>query len=331
MRDQDRTALYRLYGAAGELLYVGISDDYERRWGQHSRKPWWPLVARQTIDWFGTLAEALDAEKAAIKAEKPKYNVTHGTYPARRSEPKPDSGREPEVFPADERAGWPTPEDAARIEAKRARIRAEYEPLIAAARPADREGLKQGMGIQLTVAGVPPFTAEQRRRLRPILAGGLDFLATETPAERARRKLDQARARLEKARSRFAILNTEQPCSCHEWHDVADIADWTQGSGGGPRHARPVREIVATDDIWERSETDHATLTAGIREAGGITCGHALLATTYLDGHVGLNNGLHRWAVAAELGIKRVPVEMQRETEDAAPPWGLDFLSPPLA
>jgi ParB-like chromosome segregation protein Spo0J len=31
---------------------------------------------------------------------------------------------------------------------------------------------------------------------------------------------------------------------------------------------------------------------------------------TFLDGRVSLDNGVHRWAVAVELGITRVPVEM---------------------
>lgn len=39
----------------------------------------------------------------------------------------------------------------------------------------------------------------------------------------------------------------ERRCECHEWHDVEAIGDWVQGSGGGRAHARPVREIVATD------------------------------------------------------------------------------------
>jgi hypothetical protein len=46
-----------------------------------------------------------------------------------------------------------------------------------------------------------------------------------------------------------------------------------------------------------------------------------LLATTYLDGHVGLNNDVHRWAVAVELGIEYVPVEMLYEQEPAWPRW----------
>ena len=109
-------------------------------------------------------------------------------------------------------------------------------------------------------------------------------------------------------------------CNCHEWYDVAEIGDWTQGSGGEPRHARPVRQIVAIDDIWKRSDTDHETLLAGIRVAGGIACKCALMATSYIDGHIGLNNGVHRWAVAVELGIERVPVEMLHEQESLWPP-----------
>lgn len=115
-------------------------------------------------------------------------------------------------------------------------------------------------------------------------------------------------------------------CGCHRWYGVAEIGEWTQGSGGGPLHARPVREIVATDKIWERSETDRETLRGAIHAARGIVCEHALLATTYLDGHVGLNNGVHRWAVADELGIERVPVEMQHEHEPVWPSWD-DFSS----
>ena len=115
-------------------------------------------------------------------------------------------------------------------------------------------------------------------------------------------------------------------CDCHEWYEVTKIGEWTQGSAGGPLHARPIHEIVATDNIWERSETDHETLLAEVRESGGINCEYALLATTYLDGHIGLNNGVHRWAIASELGIERIPVEMQNEQEEAAwPSWDLSL------
>jgi hypothetical protein len=115
------------------------------------------------------------------------------------------------------------------------------------------------------------------------------------------------------------------------------MGNWTQGSGGGRAHARPARELAADPTIWERSEfaheADHALplaerarlahekLTALIRDAGGIACGHALTATTYLDGETGLNDGIHRWAVASELGVTRAPVKMQREREEVPGSW----------
>jgi predicted GIY-YIG superfamily endonuclease len=83
--DHQRTALYRLYDAKGDLLYVGISKDFGQRWKQHaSSQPWWFKVQRQTVEWYETRNSALDAEAAAIKAERPAFNVIHavGKVPA---------------------------------------------------------------------------------------------------------------------------------------------------------------------------------------------------------------------------------------------------------
>jgi hypothetical protein len=72
------TALYRLSDAAGELLYMGISDDPLRRWGEHAGdRQWWPSVANLSLEWFGSRPAALKAEALAIRAEEPKYNVLH--------------------------------------------------------------------------------------------------------------------------------------------------------------------------------------------------------------------------------------------------------------
>jgi hypothetical protein len=60
-------------------------------------------------------------------------------------------------------------------------------------------------------------------------------------------------------------------------------------------------------------------MTGRIRAAGGITCDYALDARTLLSGGVELADSRHRWAVADELGIGVVPVEMRTETE---PAWG---------
>jgi len=72
----ERTALYRLYGASGRLLYVGIADNPERRWGQHSRdKAWWPEVEGRTCEWFDTRGQAERHEREAVQKENPMHNA----------------------------------------------------------------------------------------------------------------------------------------------------------------------------------------------------------------------------------------------------------------
>lgn len=73
-----RTALYRLYGRSGYLLYVGITSDPAARFSQHKAdKPWWPKVARKTVEWYGSREAAAAAEIAAIRAREPRYNREH--------------------------------------------------------------------------------------------------------------------------------------------------------------------------------------------------------------------------------------------------------------
>ncbi|MEU3665778.1 GIY-YIG nuclease family protein [Streptomyces virginiae] len=75
-----RTALYRLRNDRCRLLYVGISDAPLRRWPEHAKdKEWWPEVADFSLEWFESRGAALAAEAAAIRAEAPKYNVTHNS------------------------------------------------------------------------------------------------------------------------------------------------------------------------------------------------------------------------------------------------------------
>lgn len=70
------TALYRLYDAGGQLLYVGIAANPGGRWTQHaSTQTWWPQVSTKTLAWFPTRREALDAESVAIRSESPAYNA----------------------------------------------------------------------------------------------------------------------------------------------------------------------------------------------------------------------------------------------------------------
>ena len=73
-----RTALYRLYGANDQLLYIGASGNLETRWKTHAKERlWWPEVARRELTWYDTRAEATRAEKRAIEVERPKYNILH--------------------------------------------------------------------------------------------------------------------------------------------------------------------------------------------------------------------------------------------------------------
>lgn len=74
----ERTALYRLYDANEQLLYVGITNDPPSRMVQHAGdKTWWPQVAQHSIEWLDSREAALDAERSAIITERPRYNHTH--------------------------------------------------------------------------------------------------------------------------------------------------------------------------------------------------------------------------------------------------------------
>ncbi len=70
-------------------------------------------------------------------------------------------------------------------------------------------------------------------------------------------------------------------------------------------------------DIWgdRRCRLGHAELASLICAAEGITYEHALTARKLPSGRVELVDGLHRWAVATELGFDLVPVEMKSPTE----------------
>lgn len=68
--------LYRFYDKDARLLYVGITDDPLRRFGQHRyAKPWWVDVDQVKVVHYGTRDEAFDAESAAIIDELPLFNL----------------------------------------------------------------------------------------------------------------------------------------------------------------------------------------------------------------------------------------------------------------
>ena len=75
----ERTALYRIRDEEDELIYIGITTPgIPFRWNGHQAiQPWWDEVRSLTVEWHDTRGEAEAAEKAAILAEQPRYNVTY--------------------------------------------------------------------------------------------------------------------------------------------------------------------------------------------------------------------------------------------------------------
>lgn len=72
------TELYRYFDNDGSLLYIGISLSAVARAVQHRQNAhWWDKVHRCEVERFPTRALAADAERKAIKAERPLHNVVH--------------------------------------------------------------------------------------------------------------------------------------------------------------------------------------------------------------------------------------------------------------
>lgn len=76
--DSAPTALYRHFSPDGRLLYVGISINALSRLTAHlSGSAWAEQIARVEIERFPSRRAALDAERKAIRAECPKFNIVH--------------------------------------------------------------------------------------------------------------------------------------------------------------------------------------------------------------------------------------------------------------
>jgi hypothetical protein len=152
--------LYRFYDEAGTLLYVGITGRLPfRRLMEHvCDKPWAAQMARWEVDprVFASEAEVLAAEKAAIIAERPRWNIAHnGNNPVRVTPMRPAPQRRPSA------PGLP-PSAANRV------LRSRWTWLVAAWIAAsvgvwaavDRVGLTLPIRWHLGVAvGVPPAVA----------------------------------------------------------------------------------------------------------------------------------------------------------------------------
>lgn len=70
------STLYRVYDAAGALLYIGITNDPAERFGAHAGlKPWWHEAVRIDLEHFDTREVCARAELAAIRSEHPRHNI----------------------------------------------------------------------------------------------------------------------------------------------------------------------------------------------------------------------------------------------------------------
>lgn len=69
------TVLYRARSSSGSLLYIGISGRPIERWRTHSRRAlWWPRASYIDFEVHPTNDAALEAERHAIRNEKPLFN-----------------------------------------------------------------------------------------------------------------------------------------------------------------------------------------------------------------------------------------------------------------
>jgi excinuclease UvrABC nuclease subunit len=74
------TAVYRCYDSQRKLLYVGMSMNPEFRFTYRRRQAaWWRMVDhfRTHVTWYRSRYEAQKAERAAIVAENPEWNIRY--------------------------------------------------------------------------------------------------------------------------------------------------------------------------------------------------------------------------------------------------------------
>ncbi|WP_051853088.1 GIY-YIG nuclease family protein [Streptomyces aureocirculatus] len=82
-------AVYRLYDAAGHLLYIGLTCNPRSRWKDHRKEMlWWREVAFKVITWHETRHQACAAESSAVASERPLYNA-YETFPRPGIPPQP--------------------------------------------------------------------------------------------------------------------------------------------------------------------------------------------------------------------------------------------------
>lgn len=77
-RPDARCWLYEVWDDQNRLAYVGIADDFDRRWRQHVSKSWWLNeinVATVYVIGYQSRSEAKQLEAAVIHEQHPVYNT----------------------------------------------------------------------------------------------------------------------------------------------------------------------------------------------------------------------------------------------------------------
>jgi hypothetical protein len=77
LADYESPAVYRLYDAYGQPLYIGCTTALFQRLMSHVSGQFWALVARIDFTQHTTIEEALVAEFQEIAAAQPPYNKRH--------------------------------------------------------------------------------------------------------------------------------------------------------------------------------------------------------------------------------------------------------------
>lgn len=166
-----RCAVYRFFSADNALLYVGRSYDPFRRWATHSGdKVWIEEVARMEPVWFGSLADAVQAEADAIRNEQPRYN---DRQPTGRQRPRVVSGRGPDLL-----------NELCR-EARKSHDRADWQKVWR---------IQSGLGVGGSMfadflAGRRCPTPEQASRIAALTSGAVPAASWTTPHSPARHSL----------------------------------------------------------------------------------------------------------------------------------------------
>jgi predicted GIY-YIG superfamily endonuclease len=84
--------VYRFYAADQQPLYIGVSTGSALRWSDHRRSSaWWSVAEYVAVSFYDSYEEALKAETAAIRAERPRFN-RQGLKPRKQALIKFDDG-----------------------------------------------------------------------------------------------------------------------------------------------------------------------------------------------------------------------------------------------